>query len=216
MNCAVHAAVPNSAFCIRCGRPLCVDCTRNVQGSIYCEPCLAEVVEGAAARTGPGSNPPPKPSADMVPAHPGAAFALGLIPGVGAIYNGEFLKAAIHVLIFGLLITLAEATGAELFGLMAFAFYWYMPFEAYYSAKKRKLKREGIELDSPIDRLHRQLGIEKDGDLYGGVSLIVAGGILLLTNFDVFRFEGLTRLWPLLVIGGGIWLLKKRQEKVAS
>ena len=81
--------------------------------------------------------------------------------------------AAVHILIFGLLITLADTTGAGLFSLLAFGFYWYMPFEAYYSAKKRKLSREGIELESPIDRLHRQLGIDTDKQLYGGVALIV-------------------------------------------
>jgi hypothetical protein len=124
-------------------------------------------VERASAA--PPPNAPPAPP-DIVPSNPGAAFAVGMIPGVGAIYNGEFVKAAVHVLIFGLLITLSANTGAGLFGLMAFAFYWYMPFEAYYTAKKRKLKREGIELDSPIDRLHRQIGIDTDRHLYGGVA----------------------------------------------
>ena len=31
---------------------------------------------------------------------------MGLIPGVGAISNGEFAKAAVHVLILGLLLSL--------------------------------------------------------------------------------------------------------------
>lgn len=208
MNCAFHADVQNTAFCIRCGRALCTECARDIRGSVYCEPCLADVVRGAPART-------PVGQVDMVPSNPGAAFALGMIPGVGAIYNGDFVKAAVHILIFGLLITLADNTGAGLFGLMAFGFYWYMPFESYYAAKKRKLKREGIELDSPIDRLHRQLGIDTDKQLYGGVALIVAGGLLLLSNFNVFRFGGLGRLWPLLIIGVGLWLLKKRQQKAA-
>ena len=209
MNCAFHADVQNSAFCIRCGRPLCTQCTRNIRGSVYCEPCLADVVEGTASRSASA----PKPPIDMAPTNPGAAFALGLIPGVGAIYNGEFIKAAIHILIFGLLVTLADMQGAEVFGFLAFGFYWYMPFEAYYSAKKRKLRAEGIELDSPIDRLHRQLGIDKDKELYGGAALIVAGGLLLLNNFNIMTIN-LGRLWPLLIIAGGVWLLKKRQEKV--
>ena len=32
---------------------------------------------------------------------PGLAFALGFIPGVGAIYNGQYLKGLVHALIFG-------------------------------------------------------------------------------------------------------------------
>jgi hypothetical protein len=213
MNCAFHADVPNTAFCIRCGRALCAQCTHTVRGSVYCEPCLAEVVEGATAGVSNGPVPKAAAKADMGPANPGAAFAIGLIPGVGAIYNGDFMKAAVHILIFGLLITLGDVTNAGMFVFMTFAFYWYMPFEAYYTAKKRKLGQLGIELDSPIDRLHRQLGIDKDKELFGGVALIAAGAVLLLANFEIFDFRNLGRLWPLLVIGLGVWLLKKRQEK---
>src|SRR5205823_11635961 len=80
---------------------------------------------------------------------PDAAFLLGLIPGVGAIYNGEYFKAAIHVLIFGMLTSLGAA-------LLAVAFYFYMPFEAYYTAKKRKLSARGIPVVTPIDRFYEQ------------------------------------------------------------
>src|SRR5206468_2348797 len=136
------------AFCIRCGRPLCNDCVRTVKGSVYCENCLGELVTGKAV---PLSVPSTEPVAGT---SPGVAFALGLIPGVGAIYNGEFVKAAIHILIFGTLITIQDQFGfAEaLFGLLIFGFYMYMPFEAYYTAKKRRLRTQGVELETPIDR----------------------------------------------------------------
>ena len=49
MNCVYHAEVPNVAFCIRCGHALCNECVRNVRGSVYCETCLAEAVEGKSA-----------------------------------------------------------------------------------------------------------------------------------------------------------------------
>src|SRR5438876_418252 len=145
MNCTYHADVSNVAFCIRCGHALCNDCVRNVRGSVYCEQCIAEAVEGKTAAPSPLTPPPSTSSASssgkketVVAAHPGAAFVLGLIPGVGAIYNGEFVKAAIHVLIFGTLVSLHNATnvGRPLLGLMNAAFYFYMPFEAYYTAKK--------------------------------------------------------------------------------
>src|SRR5437870_2694785 len=160
MNCTYHADVPNVAFCIRCGHALCNDCVRNVRGSVYCEQCIAEAVEGKTAAPPP---PPPPPSTSsssspgkketVVAAHPGAAFVLGLIPGVGAIYNGEFVKAAIHVLIFGTLVSLADATDAAIFVMASFAFYFYMPLEAYYTAKKRMLSAQGVILKTTIDRL---------------------------------------------------------------
>jgi TM2 domain-containing membrane protein YozV len=65
--------------------------------------------------------------------NPSAAAALGLIPGVGAMYNGQFLKAFIHVIIFAALISMAEYHG--IFGLFIAAWILYQSFEAYHTAK---------------------------------------------------------------------------------
>ncbi len=212
MNCVYHPEAPNVAFCIRCGRALCNECIRNVRGSVYCEACLGDLVEGKAAAP---SSPAGAAAKNEIVAgtNPGAAFALGLIPGVGAIYNGEFVKAAIHILIFGTLVSLADATDAPLFGLSAAGFYFYMPFEAYYTAKKRKLGAEGIELETPIDRLQQQFGNVKDRELWGGIALVAIGGLYLLGNLDVFDLHRVARLWPVVLVGVGVWLLKKHQER---
>jgi hypothetical protein len=179
---------------------------------------LAELVSASSPR-----EERPKPSGEkkkvVVGTNPGAAFALGLIPGVGAIYNGDFLKAAIHVLIFGLLVQLNENSGRfgePLFGLATFAFYMYMPFEAYYTSKKRKLAAEGVDLDTPIDQFHRQFGEVKDKELWGGVALIIIGAIFLADNFNIIHFERIGELWPLLLVGLGIWMLRRYQGKAAS
>jgi hypothetical protein len=150
---------------------------------------------------------------DVAGTNPGAAFALGLIPGVGAIYNGEFVKAAIHVLIFGTLTSLADATGAALFGLATAAFYCYMPFEAYYTAKKRMFGAQGIILETPIDRLQQQFGSVRERELWGGLALIVIGGLYLLGNLDIFDLRRLARFWPAMLVLLGVWLLKKHQER---
>jgi len=202
MNCVYHAEAPNVAFCIHCGQPLCNECIRKVHGSVYCEKCLGELVESKTVKK------------DVVAGtNPGAAFALGLIPGVGAIYNGEFVKAAIHILIFGTLVSVADATDAALFSLAAAGFYFYMPFEAYYTAKKRMLGLQGIVLETPIDRLQQQFGTMRDRELWGGVALIVIGGLYLLGNLDFFDFHRLARLWPIVLVLFGILLLKKHQER---
>lgn len=202
MNCVYHAEAPNVAFCIHCGQALCSECVRKVQGSVYCEKCLGNLVD------------PKTPKKETVAGtNPGAAFALGLLPGVGAIYNGEFVKAAVHILIFGTLVSMADATDAPLFSLAAFAFYCYMPFEAYYTAKKRMLGAQGVVLETPIDRLQQQFGTMKDRELWGGVALIVIGGLYLLGNLDVFDMHRIARLWPVFLVALGIWLLKKHQER---
>ena len=40
--------------------------------------------------------------------NPGVAFVLGLIPGVGAMYNGQLFKGLIHVVVFAILVSLTE------------------------------------------------------------------------------------------------------------
>ena len=212
MNCFYHAEAPSAAFCIHCGRALCNECVRNVRGSVYCEPCLSDIVGNKAAASSSSTAGAKKET--VTGKNPGAAFALGLIPGVGAIYNGEFVKAAIHILIFGKLVSLSDATDAALFHLAAVAFYFYMPFEAYYTAKKAMMGAQGIALETPIDRLQQQLGTIKDRELWGGIALVVIGGLYLLGNLDVFDLRRIARLWPIVLVVLGVWLLKKRQEGV--
>ncbi len=211
MNCFYHAEAPNVAFCIHCGRALCNECIRNVRGSVYCEPCLGDLIEGKATASSTANGPTARNEV-IAGTNPGAAFALGLIPGVGAIYNGEFVKAAVHILIFGTLVSLSNATDAALFGLASAAFYFYMPFEAYYTAKKRMLGAQGVMLETPIDRLQQQFGSVKDRELWGGIALVVIGGLYLLGNLDVFDLHRIARLWPVALVVVGVWLLKKHQE----
>lgn len=87
MKCASHAEVESAYFCRNCGKPMCTTCTHLIQGQAFCEACLARNVGGPAG-----------PSPDL--ANPWVAFGLGWIPGVGAVVNGEYTKAAVHVAIF--------------------------------------------------------------------------------------------------------------------
>ena len=218
MNCAYHTDIEVSAFCSRCGKALCAPCIHQVRGSVYCEDCLADSVEGKHAGANPSSSQPPSqpPSQPIGGSSPEAAFVLGLIPGVGAIYNAEYFKAAIHVLIFGTLMTILDSGPvAPLFALLAFGFYIYMPFEAYFTAKKRKLQKEGIVLETPFDQLNEQLGRFENRELWGGVALIVVGSLFLLDNFDVVPIGRVAQLWPLLLIAAGVFLIKRFQEKAS-
>src|SRR5262245_21629803 len=209
MNCAYHADIENSAFCIKCGKPLCPECVRQVQSSVYCESCLAESVGGGTT---------PKPAATSQPiggASPEAAFLLGLIPGVGAIYNAEYFKAAVNLLIFSTLVTLANNvgySGETLFGFLAFGFYVYMPFEAYYTAKKRKLAKEGINLITPFDQFNEQFGRFHNTELWGGLALVLIGGLFLLDNFNIVSLHEVGKFWPALLILAGVLLIRRFQR----
>jgi len=210
-NCVNHADVQNAAFCSRCGHALCQECVRNVRGSVFCETCLGEFMDAKPADSGAT-----KRVEVVAGENPGAAFVLGLIPGVGAVYNAEYFKAAVHILIFGVLVSIANLdmrVSGPMFSLLAAGFYFYMPFEAYYTAKKHKLRREGVELETPFDRFNQQLEGITNKELWGGGALIVIGVLFLLDNFDLIRMDRIMRLWPLILIAIGVWLLKRFREK---
>jgi len=220
-NCTVHTEVESVAYCVSCGNALCTSCRRDIEGSVYCEKCLGEMVRGGIREQSSGSEQPSgRESSSTRPAsvggeNPGAAFALGLIPGVGAIFNGEFIKAGVHILIFGFLISLSDMGGPfeAVFALMVAGFYFYMPFEAYYTAKKRKLRSEGIDLETPIDRFQQQVGEIRNRGLWGGVALVMLGMIFLADSFGLFELSEVMRFWPILLIGIGIWLVAKHRDQ---
>ena len=132
MKCANHPLNDAFAYCGQCGRSLCNDCKREVSGMVYCESCLATRLHTPL---------PPLVGSSTGPS-PGVALGLGFIPGVGAIYNGQVIKAMVQVLIFGSLIALGDRVHSPLdtiFGLGAAAFYFYMVIDSYHTAKAKQL-----------------------------------------------------------------------------
>jgi hypothetical protein len=136
MDCVNHTGVSATAYCQSCGKALCAGCVRNAPGGqILCEPCWMAWQSVQM----PFIAPPPG-----VP-NPSAAAVLGLIPGVGAMYNGQFFKALIHVVIFAVLVSVSEHYG--IFGIFIGAWILYQSFEAFQTAKAR---RDGLPLPDPL------------------------------------------------------------------
>ena len=149
-NCEKHPDVAASAYCRTCGKALCSSCTRDVRGVVYCEECLAARMEGAPSvgPVPPGQTIPPPGLPPQAPGtgSPGLAAILGFIPGVGAMYNGQFMKGFLHLVVFATLIWLTDnATG--LFGMGVAAWLFYMVFDAYQTAKAIKY---GLPLPDPL------------------------------------------------------------------
>jgi hypothetical protein len=134
---------------------------------------------------------------------------LGLIPGVGAIYNGQYLKGLVHAIITGLLISLMNATdntaGQPLLGMLLFAFWCYMPFEAYHTAKKRLI---GVPVDEWSSLMAPQ---SRAGRVpIGPIILIAIGVIFLLDTLHLVDFREFGRFWPVLLILVGAYMLYAR------
>jgi hypothetical protein len=158
-------------------------------------------------------------------------------------YNGQFVKAFAHVLIFVMLIIAANNIHWA-FGWMIAFFIFYMAFEAYKTAEAR---RHGLPAPDPLG-LDKMFGLQEtnihstgvpptintgaayppvppqtpqptpplqieppppphDNAPIGAIVLIALGVIFLLDNLGVLRMH---HLWPLFLIGIGLWLAYKR------
>jgi hypothetical protein len=95
---------------------------------ILCKDCIGAWQQNYQAPAQPPFVAPP-PSGP----NPPAAAVLGLIPGVGAFYNGQYFKGFIHIVVFAVLISITEHY--PLFGLFIAAWIFYQSFEAFHTAK---------------------------------------------------------------------------------
>ena len=229
MKCAVHTDVDAIGYCRNCGKALCATCARPVRDVFYCEDCLAGAVglptpPPPASPYAPGSAPASSfgtPSTPYAPptAFPGpipaqqrrgvygsaaVAFVLGLFPGLGAVYNGEYNKALLHIVVFAAMIVGLSSdlgSGAEIaLALLLAGFVFYMAFDSMRTAKAKQL---GELPDDPLESWSKERPI-------GPIILIALGALFLLNNFNWFPFYRIERFWPLILIGVGVLMFRNR------
>ncbi|MFL6465913.1 MAG: B-box zinc finger protein [Bryobacteraceae bacterium] len=216
MNCYQHPEALATAYCRSCGRPLCEACQRPAEGTVFC-PEHAPVASGYG-QAGQGAFDPSNPYTGGTAAlnntgfrtSPGLAFALGWIPGVGAIYNGQYIKGLVHAVIFGLLVSLVDSNGGSasgpFLGIMLTAFIFYMAFEAYHTAKKRQMGvpvTEWSSLAASQPRIYSRAPI-------GPILLIAIGVLFLLDTLHLIEFREIGRFWPVILIVAGAAMLYSR------
>lgn len=199
-------------YCRVCGKALDESSVRSAQGTIFCEE-HAPVEPAAQSAAGPSSSPytaaapPPLPDTS---ASPGLAFVLGMIPGVGAIYNGQYAKGLVHVVITGLIISIISsdsASGIEpLLGLLLAGFWFYMAFEAYHTAKRRQLGQAVDEFSSLVPMRTTRFPV-------GPLILILIGAVFLLNNLGILEIRRLDRYWPVILIVVGAYMLYMRASR---
>lgn len=239
MNCYLHPETPAIAFCRACGRPLCSVCQRSADGTVYCQDHVPSPAYSApnyaggnyaggnysagSSYTAPPYNPAPDPPAgtssnpyfqpapgvNPVRRSPVLAFILGFIPGVGAIYNGQYLKGLLHALIFGLLVTLVSNSGGAaepLIGMLLAAFLFYMPFEAFHTAKHQEA---GVPVEEWSSIIPNSPGYRGRTPV-GPIVLILVGVLYLLNSLDIIDFHEVGRYWPVILIAIGAYMLYSR------
>jgi hypothetical protein len=217
MICQNHPEVAATAYCRACGKPVCDECRRDAQGTVYC----AEHVPATEGRPAAGFGPPPAypPPPAGYEAHgawtprsgvsPALAFFLGLIPGVGAIYNGQYAKGLVHAVVWGVLMSIANSSGGHglepVFVMLMIAWWAYMAIEAHHTAQK-------LQRGEPVDEYSSVLNLRGGPGQFpvAGIALIVLGVLLLLHTLDLLNFEYVARYWPVLLIAAGAYLLWSR------
>jgi len=206
MNCAVHADREAVGFCRNCGKAMCSDCTHPVKDVLYCEDCLAKILGHSAPPAGTLTQT--TAPAPHVGASPGLAFVLGLsVPGLGAVYNGEYNKALVHIVVFAAIIVGLSSGASEgstvMLALLLTVFIFYMAFDAMRTAQARNA---GQTASDPLASWSTNRPI-------GPILLIVLGILFLLGNFDFFNLDRIFQFWPVILIVAGLLMLGRRLSR---
>jgi hypothetical protein len=220
MNCQNHPESPATAYCRTCGMPVCEECRRDAFGTVYCAEHAPAAVPPQTPPPMPGFAPPPPGAMPPPPVggfapppfraqstvSPALAFFLGLIPGVGAIYNGQYAKGLVHAIVWGLLMSISNSRAANglepIFVMLVIAWWAYMAFEAHRTAQR-------LQAGEAVDEYSSLVPMRGRGDQapVAGVALVVLGTLLLLHTLDLLDFDRVARYWPVLLIVLGVYLL---------
>jgi hypothetical protein len=187
MKCSYHPTADSQEYCGTCSRALCAECSHQIKGKIYCQDCLVRGAEWAAAVKD-----------FRIPTDaPKRAAALSLIPGMGAVYNGEYQKAITQFAVFAALSIMGDSVHG-VFGFGAFVFLVFTMFDSYRTAEFKLRARIERPLDVPLSGKDQTVAA-------WGILLIGLGLIFLLKNF--IHFDFISKLWPLVFIGLGAYLV---------
>jgi hypothetical protein len=112
------------------------------------------------------------------------------------------------VVIVGLLVSVTSSSASNdlepLFGFMIAAFWFYMCFEAYHTARLR-------QMGQPVDEFSSLIPIRGSSAFpFAPVLLIVLGTVFLLSNLELLELRKVLRFWPAILIVLGVYMLYAR------
>ena len=194
MQCAFHPTQFTSVRCHHCQRALCQSCDHRIKGLPYCQDCIVAGIEALRHQAPPAYGqtwPPPLPGPNKSSL---IATLFAVVPGLGAAYNGQPIKALCH---FVLPVSLWQLTSL-LNDFPAFAFfvggaalYLFSLYDAWQTAQRANA---GANLAAEDARIKHWL----QNNLYvWGAYLLVIGALTALHELAP-RF--VHRAWPLLFL----------------
>ena len=190
MYCAYHPSNAARAQCGSCARPLCAGCDHRIKGYPYCQDCIILGIQSLSAQQQSRRS---RSSARLA-----ALFGV-FLPGLGAIYNRQNVKAIVHFLTVACLFQLRHI---GFFGGVFFsgglAFYVYSIIDAYRTAQ---LITQGGNAAADEDQFKKRLARRAPAI---GLGLVVGGALLAFQFLQPFS---LARLVPVALILLGGYLL---------
>ena len=194
MYCSYHTSTVARAQCSSCARPLCRACDHRIKGHPYCQDCIVLGVEGLSRNY---RNARPAGRARL-------AALLAVIPGMGAVYNRQNIKAVVHfVTIVGLFQLASIKVAAGFFALAGLAFYLYSIVDAY---RTSQLIASGESPAANEEKFKRTL--IKRAPLVG-ILLIGTGLLLVIQLMRPFSFSVAAKFFPVALILLGGYLLTR-------
>ncbi|MCI0487708.1 MAG: hypothetical protein L0229_14035 [Blastocatellia bacterium] len=196
MYCSYHPQNPARVQCLSCRRQLCPACAHRIKGSPYCQDCIVMGIESL--------------SRDHYNSHrskgrPAAAFFLALLPGLGAVYNRQNIKAVVHFVTVVGLFQLTNLNVMEGFFVMAgMGFYFYSIIDAYRTAQKIA-RGESAAAD---EELFKKTLIKRAPMI--GLLFIVTGLLLFIQILQPFNIRlSFAKLIPVALVFLGGYLLTR-------
>ncbi|TDI48358.1 MAG: hypothetical protein E2P02_01135 [Acidobacteria bacterium] len=130
---------------------------------------------------------------------PATALWLSMLPGAGHVYVGQASKGFLLIVLFACAIQLADH--AAFFGVMIPFIWLFGLIDAYRSAQEHNLLVEtGRPLPKPAAFAFTR---------WWGWGLIGLGTVFFVDNFGWLDIEWIWRIWPLGLIGLGVYILKQ-------
>jgi hypothetical protein len=204
MFCVYHPTNAATAQCAGCNRPLCAACDHRIKAQPYCEDCIVRGVDVLRRPSAPVVAPQAAYAARApynAPS-PTKATLLALVPGLGAVYNRQNLKALVHFLATAGLFEIGGATDIGFFIGGGFVFFLFTLIDA-----NRSAKAIAAGVDPRDDERRLKWAFARYKPVWGLV-LIAASLIAVVTSLPIL--PGVitpARIWAVILFLAGAYMI---------
>lgn len=147
------------------------------------------------------------------PKSPVAAGILsGIFPGAGQMYNGQFAKGVLFLIVFAGMISMMPHGPHPFLPLVFAGFYIFQIIEAIQQSNliNRQMGGGSEAVPSPAagdSPASPPAAPASQGSVFWGLLLIGLGLVFLLTNFEIVNIERIWDFWPVVVIIVGLKMI---------